>query len=291
MVDDFLHDPVLAVKVLFGITLTPPEELRIWGMWTKQYFMDYSGSGTGKTLCAALTAALRIMLMEGRTEGVVSNTFRQGKILARHFDEWYETSPYFRNEMRVNHRGSFDAHHGSDAWEYRARTGGIIRVIPPGWEREGKGAFSEDWTDVFFDEFTRYASYDALRDVYFGRVRKPPPEHYDFNDPVFCNHFCFTGTAGYTFQPIYALVEQFLHEQAGGNKLYEVQSWNHTHVPSEFDRLRNIAANRLRLGSMRHDEIEREVMGHWVSDSTGFYSARLISLAQVLDCPVLMGVA
>lgn len=288
MVDDFLHDPVLAAKVLLGYTSPPHMELRLWGMWTRQFFMDYSGSGAAKSLCVAITLALRIMLMEGRTEGLLSNSFRQGKIVARYFDEWYETSPYFRNEMRTNHRGSFDAHHGSDAWEFRARTGSIIRVIPPGWDREGKGGFSEDWTDVCFDEFSRYGSFDALRDVYFGRVRKPPPSQYDFRDPIFCNHFAFTGTAGYTFQPIYALVEQFLRERAAGNPKYEVQSWNYTHIPEEFDRLRSLAANELRLGSMRKDEVEREVLGHWVADSTGFYSAQQIGLAQTSECPILV---
>jgi hypothetical protein len=286
MIDDFLHDPVLAVNVIWGVKLPPHEELRLWGMWMQPFYMDHSGAGNGKSVEAAWVMALRSMLMAERTAGFISRTFRQGKMICRqYFDAWTESVPIFRNELVFNKFNDPATIHASDEWVYRFKNGSQIRMIPPGFSTEGEGAYSEDWTDGYFDEFSRM-EHDVLSKVYIGRVRKPVPECYPMNN-IFAHHLMFLGTASYTWNPAYRRVQQFRKAIAAGDTDYGLQSWNYRYIPDSFDRLRNDKLTTLRMGDMREDQIQTEVLGEWVEDSLGYYSARDIDSTRNNPCEIL----
>jgi hypothetical protein len=282
ILDDCVHDPVLATKLILGYDCPPHMELRLWGMWSSTYFLDHSGGGTGKTLCLAIIALLRALLMRGRTEGIVSKTFRQGKILGRqYFDVWTDRCPLVKREFA-------GALHGQDEYEYRFHNGSSIRIIPPGFSAEAEGAFSEDWTDGYFDEFTRYGHPAAVDRVLIGRVRRPVDAAYDARNPLFGHHFCFLGTAGYTWHPAFRRVKQFLERTKAGDPRWQIQSWNVTDIPDDWERLKNREATEIRAGSMTDDELLTEVLGLWVSDSLGWYSMRSVENCRSSACPILL---
>ncbi|MCW8129278.1 MAG: hypothetical protein KIS92_02750 [Planctomycetota bacterium] len=289
MVDDFIHDPVLAVRVIFGYEIPPHMELRIRAMWNKTYFIDSSGYGTHKTMAIGLVSGLRAILFEGREAGIVAPTFRQGKRIFRMYDQWIASQPIFRNQIAVNRLGDPSAVHSSDVWELTAKSGSKIRVLPPNFLQDSENVASESWTDGYFEEWTRYPNYEALDRVLLGRVRKPISEIYDDTIPMYGHHWYFAGTAGRKSNPAYKKVETFAEQIAMGKKEFELQSWNYTHIGDEFKRLRGDRSRELMMASLSPEEIRMEIMGEWVDDDlTGFYTAKAVGNARTPDCPVLL---
>lgn len=279
MIDDCLHDPVLAAKIILGYTVPPHQELRLFGMWKHTFFMDSSGFGTGKTMNLALVAALRAVLMEERVGGIISRSFGQEKIIFQYFDRWSDTNPLFRSQIRKNTRADLGISHAGDSLEAVFANGSRIRCVPPNFLQNSARIASEDWTDVYCDEWVRYVNLDSLP-VIIGRARKPIPSCYDGADPVFDHHVSFCGTADFTFNPAYKEWQKFDEFVRNGNTSYDLQSWNYTHYPKRYEKLLAMNIIKHMTSTMSKDKVEREVYGHWVSDSAGFYSAFDISQAR-----------
>lgn len=287
MVDDCLHDPVLGAKVLLGYELPPNQKLRLRGMWNHKFMIDSSGYGTGKSLNIAIAAGLRCMLMRDRVAGIISKTFGQGKLIYSYFDAWIDRNPIFRSQIKINRLGEPMSLHGSDAWVLTFTNGSLIRVIPPAFMTNSERVASESWTDGYYDEWVRYGNYDALR-VLMGRVRKPVPEQYDVDDPIFDHHLAFFGTADYTWHPAYSRITHYLEQIALGSPKHDVQSWNYEHYPARYHRLIELDVIENMKATMTFDQVEREVYGRWVKDSAGYYSARDVADARKSECRVMV---
>lgn len=63
MWEDLLCDPVLAVRVLFGVKLDAFQACRLRFYWWTQSVFDSSGVGSGKTICDFLFLCLRCVLI------------------------------------------------------------------------------------------------------------------------------------------------------------------------------------------------------------------------------------
>jgi hypothetical protein len=281
MVDDLIRDPVRAAEILLGYKLMPHEQLRLWGMWHNKYFMDCSGFGTGKTLCAAITLALRCMLLRDRTEGLFSRTFRQEQLVFRYFDDWASDDPRlckpaFRNALELNHKLEPDIFHGADKWYARFKGNSQVRALPPGAERDFLNIQSEDWTGGVFDEFSKYYNWAMFKKNVQSRVRRPISECYKI-DPVTQHHFAYIGTAGLMWQPQYQTVKMFQEAIAKGDPEYGYQSWNYKDIPRRFERYIPHDALKLMMGELRQDEVKTEIMGLWTNDSVGFYAASALN--------------
>ena len=285
MVEDFIQDPVLAVKVIFDIDLMPHQELRLMGMWRFRRFIDSSGFGTGKTTTLALCAALRHILLEERSQLVISRTFEQGKTLYEYFDKWISTSPIFRSQIALNKQNQPSSSHGQGAHILRAKNGNIIRVIPPNFNQDADRAKSEDATDGYFDEWTAYPDYKALYKTLIGRVRRPVSKHYQTSSPIFGPHWCFTGTPQFKWHESYEMVERFSYNisKAHAEKKrpqHELQSWNWTHYQKTGRFQRFYETLMATVEEMEEANapsvVEQEILGHWIDDSFGWYSAKEI---------------
>lgn len=291
MVDDCLHDPVLGARVLLGYTVPPHMELRLWAMWTKKFFIDSSGFGTAKSLSIAIVAALRCMLMNDRREGIVSRTFGQGQQTHQYFDKWLNNpkSKIFRNEVLKDISGEPVSTHGSIAWTIKFRSGSEIRTIPPDFKAGAERAGSEDWTDGFFDEVTKYPNYlDFFRQLW-TRVRKPVPDHYDSTDPIFGRHFYLGGTAKKQWHPFYKRVQAYINKVEAGSMMHEYQSWNYRDVPKIYqDTLMEMDGIRELEEALPEDLIREEVLGEWTKDSLGFYNSLDVKEARSPECPILI---
>ncbi len=284
MVDDFIHDPVLAVRCIFGFELPPHQQIRLWSAWTHTYSFDSSGFGTGKTFTIALLAALRMMLFEDCIEGIIGKTYVGGKQIFNYFDKWCLECPIFRNQIRVNRQGEPAIVHGADACTVTMRNGNQGRVIPPDFQKDSERVASESWTNGYFDEWVRYRNYIAFNKVIIGRVRAPIHAPHTKRDPIFGNHIFFSGTAQCKWHPAYARIQHALEQISLGSKGYDVISFNHTHIPEKYEWLNSTdIAREAMMASLRQDEIQSEIMGIWVDDSIGYYNAKNLAACRLLD--------
>lgn len=279
MVEDMLFDPILAAKVLLGIRVPPHEELRILLMWTKHWTLDDSGFSTGKSFTYAIVAALRSMLLCNRISGILSGTFRQGKLIFANFDRWYSSSKIFRNCVKMS-QGKPRLIHGSEAFVAYFRGCSEVRVLPPNFMQDSERLRSERWHDGYFDEWTTFGNFKAFTSTIVGRVTAAN----DFPDcPVRQNHIHLSSTPTFTHHPSYKIVKQTQANIDGGNHSYGRFTVNYRHIPKTA-KWQNLV-NRKVIFTMQtmnpKGVVESEVDGRWTTDSLSYYSA------SVLDGPDL----
>lgn len=282
MVDDFIHDPILAAKVILNITLPPHSELRIMFMWTTPFTIDDSGFSTAKSHNAAVVMALRSILFPGRISGVLSKTFAQGKLIFQNFDRWIGSAPIFKSCLK-HAKGNPRLIHGTDVWQAFFRGGSEIRVLPPSFMLDSERLRGERWHDGYFDEWTTYGNFEAFNTTIMGRITK---ENTYPNCPVRMNHAHMMSTPNFTHHPSFAIVRRYQHQIAQGNEDYGRFSSNYRSIPESFSYL----INRRMIFNMQMSlpsGIEgAEVDGMWQEDSGSYYSYANIMTSRMSICPV-----
>lgn len=284
MVDDFIHDPILAAKVILGIKVPPHEELRLMLMWTTPFTIDDSGFSTGKSHNIAVISALRSILFPGRVSGIISKTFSQGKLIFQNFDRWYGTSAIFRNCVKhFNNKARLV--HGNDVWQVFFRGGSEVRVLPPNFLQDAERLRSERWHDGYFDEWTTYGNYQAFNTTIMGRVSK---DNMYPDDPIRMNHAHLTSTANFIHHPAYSIVRKYQHQIVQGNHDYARFSVNYRYVPDtpEYRWLinrRTIFNMQLTLPS---GIAGAEIDGLWQKDSGSYYSFVSINNCRYSSLPI-----
>ena len=285
MVEDFIHDPILAAKVILRLRIPPHQQIRMMWMWTTYYTQDDSGFSTGKTTTNAIIAALRSVLFPGRIGGIVSGTFRQGKLTFQNFDKWYENSPIFRNCVK-HYRGQPRISHGSEAWEIYFRGGSMCRALPPNFYQNSERLRGERWNDGYFDEWTIF-DMKALTKTLFGRVTSVN-EHQ--NCPIRQNHIHLCGTPGFKSDHGYPLVKRNQANIASGNHNYGQFTCNYRHIPNT-DEWRGFSDRKTIFNMQTMNPkgiVKSEVDGIWQDDSMSFYSASYINEVRRNTCPALL---
>ena len=275
MVEDFICDPILAAKVLLNLQVPPHEELRILWMWTHYYTNDDSGFSTGKSFTHAVVSALRSILFPGRTSGVLSKTYAQGKLIFANFDKWYDTCPIFR--WCVRHKGGKpQLIHGSDAHIATFRGGSTIRVLPPNFMQDAERLRSERWNDGYFDEWTTFGNYEAFNKTIIGRVTK---ENYFPDCPVRQNHIHLSSTPNFTHHPSYAMVRRIQRLISSGNLDHGRFTCNYRHIPNneEWKWLVNRKVIFTMQTSLPPGVVKSEIDGIWQKDSLSYYSSMKIT--------------
>ena len=147
---------------------------------------------------------------------------------------------------------------------------------------------SERWNDAYFDEWAAWGNFQAMIKTCLGRVTRPVCEHYDKDNSIFLNHVFWGSTAGYKWEPAYALVRDFMEQVENGNPDYCVQSWNYEEIPEEFSRFVDKRNIELMKRQSPRDIVQMEIYGQWVEDSLGWYSAKALHDARDSRCPVLL---
>lgn len=273
MVEDFLHDPILAAKVLLGMDIPPHQELRILLMWFHYFTLDDSGFSTGKSTTIAIVAALRGILMEDHIGCILSGGFRQGKLIFKNFDRWYARSNIFR--FCVKHaRGQPKIIHGNDAWEIQFKGGGCARTIPPDFSQDSARVQSERWNVGYFDEWVTY-NMQSLTKTFFGRVSKKN----SFDDcPIRQNHIHLFGTPQFKHHPAYKVVKMIDENIGRGNKDYKHFTSNWRHVPRTEEWRGFVDYKTIYTMQTTNPEglIQSEVNGFWADDSLSYYSVAQI---------------
>lgn len=282
MVDDCLHDPILAAKIILGIKEFPPNQvMRLWGMWTKPFFMDSSGFGTGKTMNIAIMIALRSVLFHERISGVIGRNFNQGKLIFNYLDKWARKSNVFASQIAHSRGEVLAISHNESAWTMTFKNESVVRVIPPDFARDAERVASESWSDGYFDEWTRYGNYEAFLKIIVGRVRKPIDiEIYDPKDPVNMNHMCLFGTARSTSSRAYTIVKNWQKEIDNKNKNYDHQSWNFEDYPEKYKYLLNMDLIKMMVRNNTRQTNRMEILGEWIDEAGGLYSTSAMDNAR-----------
>jgi hypothetical protein len=279
MVEDMLFDPILAAKVLLDQELPPHEELRVLWMWGTHFTMDDSGFSTGKSYTHALVLALRSILIPGRISGVLSGTFRQGKLIFQYLERWYSKSRIFRSCVK-HQKGQPRFLHGSELWQAFFRGGSEVRVLPPSITTDSLRLRSERWNDGYIDEWVTFGNFHALTSTIFGRATAA---NIFIDCPVRQNHLHLSSTPGYTHDPAYALVKSIDRNIEAGSQDYGRFTVNYRHVP-DTPKWRGLV-DRKTIFSMQTMNppgvVASEIDGLWQSDSQSYYSSQCIEAIRV----------
>jgi hypothetical protein len=296
MVDDFINDPVLAVRCIFGKLLpplTPFQEARIWAMWTRTYMIDSSGYGTGKSMCIALVSLLRAMLIPERTIGILNKTVAQAKLVFTDYvDKWAKRSRFLRTQIAPGPRGGLAITHGAEALEVRFKNGSMLRAMTANPNADFQNLKTQSWSDGCFDEWTSYAFGEAFDKWVIGRVRKPVPQGYDPLHPAYRQHIYFSGTPQDTDHPCFNRVEEYRRGMAERPRDFSVMSWNHKHIPDTPDYYSYTVALSASLLDMARrlapDEQERELLGRWTTAGAEWYTLSAIRKCAANPAPILL---
>lgn len=294
MIDDLVHNPILALKVILGDKalrdMPPHERIRFKIAWVSAFTLDTSGFSTAKTFSIAALSALRLILLDGgRVQGIASKTFGQGKLIGEYWGEWLGKSPIFASQIRLRHKtgiGSpYDFEKGNSGWILRARNGSTARIIPPGLLKGADRMASERFTDGYFDEIHKWNDDQIVEKVMIARTTKPchDPRH-----PIFQNHVWLSSTAEFKYKPCYQRVLRYLAEIESGSTDYAFMSFNFRDVPDrpEFHALVNMKALRELENALPAAVFACEGLGEWVEDSEGFYTASLIDTVRRSDVQI-----
>jgi len=279
MVEDLLFDPVMAAKVLLGIQIPPHQELRILQAWTTHWTLDDSGFSTGKSFTYAVLSALRSILIAGRIGGILSGTFRQGKLIFAYYDRWAAISKIFRNCVKTQN-GKLRLVHGQEVHEAHFRGTSTVRVLPPNFMQDSERIRSERWHDGYFDEWITFGNFKAFNKTIVARVTAV--NHFD-DCPVRQNHLHLSSTPDFVHHPAYRIVKQVQNNINAGNTNYGRFTSNYRHVPKtpKWQHL----VNRKIIFSMQSMNpkgvVESEVDGLWTTDSLSYYSSAILDDLQL----------
>lgn len=273
MIEDFIYNPILAAKVILNIKVPPHEELRLMWMWTHYYTSDDSGFSTGKTFTHSVISALRCILFPGRTVGILSKTYAQGKLIFSNFDKWYDLNPIFK--WCVKHKGGkAQLIHGSDAHRAIFNGGSEARVLPPNFMQDAERIRSERWNDGHFDEWTTFHNFTAFNKTIIGRVTK---ENQYPDCPVRQNHIHLSSTPNFIHHPSYKQVARIQRLIDAGDRDHSRFSCNYRHIPDTKEH--RWLVNRKVIFTMQTTlpkGIRRtEVDGVWEKDSLSYYSVNV----------------
>jgi hypothetical protein len=279
MVHDFLHDPVLAMQCIFPEALpndpilAPAQELRVFGLWLHPYGIYSCGYGTFKTGATAYVMGLRAVLMEDRTIGIVSYSFRQAQLyFEQYFDKWIETCPVFAAQVAISKKGgTYRVTHGDEAYAMHFKSRSIIKALPADLMKEGKAMESESWTDGGADEWTVWPNGKRALQVFETRMRQPI-FGYDAKDPIFGHHHAFLGKAGHRHLDSFKKLETYASEVAKGGREHCLMDFNYLDFTPRWRRqeyginesnMKNVASG------LTQDEYDRIILGRWTNDTSG----------------------
>lgn len=286
MIEDMMFDPILACKVLLGVRVPPHQELRILRMWTTHFTMDDSGFSTGKSYTYAMVSAIRSMLFQGRISGILSGTYRQGKLIFQNYERWAGSSKIFRCSLQ-SHNGQPRLIKGTDVHQAHFRAGAEIRVLPPNLMQNADRLRSERWNDGYVDEWTIFPNYDAITKTIYGRCTANNPYP---NCHVRMNHLHLASTPQYEHSPSYGLVKMIDSNIAKGSRSYARYTSNYRHVPRTKP-WTGFADYRTIYGMQTTNTpgmVKSEVDGLWQSDSQSFYLSKEVDQARASHQTVLL---
>lgn len=290
MICDFLIDPVLGVKVIFGVELDAFQRARLRTYWWIPEVMDSSGFSSAKTITFFLFCNLRAVLIPNQVIGAFYLSFEAGKQIF-----W----PYYRSAI-VGSRlfqaqlGGLDeqgdevkgTQKNPSCWIARFRNGNEIRMPAPDWMKDAKNQAGyrfnvggiDEWTKV---EATGTTGIDAQ---FLGRITAPS---FNQHHPLWTNHTIFLATAEHRAHPGWRRYQAFRRRVDRGDPTCAILNFSYKDYSNRLAHTGKTFKEEYRMDgkikSMREqltpDHVQREMFGIWSDSTRGWYSQESVANA------------
>lgn len=114
------------VKLLTGISLDPYQEIKLRGMFLRDFCVNIEGRGVGKSFTISLYIILYAIFNPGCKIGICSGTFRQSKLIFKQIEKWIDhpDGKYLRQCLN----GRNPIKHDPDGYEMRIGQSSIMAV-------------------------------------------------------------------------------------------------------------------------------------------------------------------
>jgi hypothetical protein len=292
MVEDFIIDPVLGVKVIFGYKMDAFQRARMKICWWTPRVMDSSGFSSAKTINMWFVSNLRALLLPDHVVGVYYPNFDSGKrIYWLYFREVAQHSKLYAAQCGKERVDGIDGKSnevgkamdkGPSCYVFEYRNGSRIMMPAPGFMQGAKSQAGMRFNDLDVDEWTKIEAGkgEGIDDQLVGRTTRAC---HNKLHPVFRNHHLFLATAEDTMHPAYPRYHKFLQEVKEGNPDYYVFSFcfkDYSNAP--FDSTQTFK-DRFREDQVIKDLRKKgragflqEALGVWSNNGRGWYTSETI---------------
>lgn len=296
MVEDFIIDPVLGIRVIFNTSLDVFQQSALRTYWWVPDVIDSSGFGSGKSLRAWLYSNLRCIILGDQWGWAYYQSFQAGKDIFWPYYEKYNSrsAPLFAAQLgKLDEDGDTsgkDNTKGPAAYTQHFKNGSKMVLPAPGWFQSAKTQAGLTFNFAIVDEWTkietmskkkpgrgRMQEYEAggIDQQIQGRLRR---ECFNQFHPLWGNHCKFMATAESLQHPAARRLKAFQREIAKGNPHFAIISYNFKHFSNrrnhEGRAFRDIP-NWQRIKAMKATftpaHFLREGLGVWARETSGIY--------------------
>jgi hypothetical protein len=224
MWQDFLCDPVLAVFVIFGITLDAFQAARLRYYWWAQNVIDSSGVSSGKTIVIWLFLNLRAILIPDQECAIYYPVF---ETLKMSFWEYYSKirAPIFRaqlgqpSQVEVGDEKAGDGTlHGAACYKAFYRNGNKVLGPAPSFMKDAVTQASLRVNTLVVEEWTHVdASSDGINKQLIDRTTRPC---WNQHHPIWGNHILYSAHAQTRMHPAFKRYSDHQRKVAKGDPTY-----------------------------------------------------------------------
>jgi hypothetical protein len=293
MVEDFLIDPVLGVKVFFGLEMDDFQKARLRTYWWIPNVIDSSGVSTGKTLTFWLFNNLRALIIPDQKMLVMYQQFDAGKT---QFWQYYRAaktrSRLFAAQLgRVDEAGDSEGKantKGASCYTQYFKNDSEIQMPAPNWVQAAVGQKGNDINVLGIDEWTvaealgpkdekGNAKSGGINKQLLSRVRRAS---YNQHHPLWGNHRVFMASAESPNHPAWRRYLAFKRRIAAGDPNYALISYSYrdyshriSHTGKSFrDEFRNETMLQNLRSELTPTEYNQQALGIWDRETAGWYS-------------------
>lgn len=308
MIDDFMIDPVMGIKVIMGIELDAFQASRERTYWFIPNVIDSSGFSTGKSLTLFLNQNLRALLIGDQVIGQYFQTFETGKQV---FWPYYRVvqGPIFRSQLgKTDFEGEDSGKanlRGPACWNQYFKNGSEIKMPAPSWGQDAKTQASLRYNSVGIDEWTKCETMGAaaegmgvggINNQILGRLTRAS---FNKDHPLWMNHMILTATAENMSHPAFLRYQSFKREVDRGNPNYAIISYNYKDFSDKKCYTGKSYKEEFRIDKRIEDmqaqfpdwRFVQEVLGVWARAGKGWYreeaTTRCIAEGKIHKCEAM----
>jgi hypothetical protein len=296
MVEDFICDPCLGARVLFGEELDAFQRARLKLWWWVPRVMDSSGFSSAKTRCLWIVSNLRCLLIPDHVSAIYYQTFTAGQQnYWKHFLAATQSSAIFRAHIgRMNEEGTDVGGKatlkGPSMWTCDYRNGSQVMMPAPGFLTDARTSAGFRFNDLYIDEWTKAIAggSSAIDDQLIGRSTREAISKYH---PLWANKNIFLATAEDSMHAGYEKYDDFVQDEAKGNPecatvSFHFKDYSDMPGPTPGNSFKDSFREDRVLADMKKGKTEagylQEGFGIWSKNGRVWYSEDQMKAAQMI---------
>lgn len=295
MMEDFIIDPAMGVKVLLNAELDAFQKARLKQSWWAPRTLDSSGFSSAKTLNLWLVSVLRSMLVPDHHAGIYYPVFSTGQqTYWQYFNKFQGMSKIFRAQLgemdveKTKVEGK-STRKGQSCWTCHFKNESLIMMPAASFIQDARTQASIRLNFLGIDEWTKIMAggSSGIDDQLIGRVTR---ESFNKDHPFWCNHHLFLATAEDAMHPGYERYRHFKEQIDRGNPdyvmlAYSFKDYSTLHYKNgrsfrdvfrEDKVLKDMKAAKSAAG------YRQEGLGVWSETGKGWYTTEMVDAARDL---------